>query len=70
MTEQRSEARLTTEERDVIVILRQGSYSVDELAQALRMSRDHVRAILRTLDAKVGLVILSRSTARRYGLVE
>jgi DNA-binding CsgD family transcriptional regulator len=70
MTEHRPEARLTGEEKDLIVILRQGPYSVDELAQALRMSRDHVRTLLRTLDEKVGLVSLSRYTERCYGLAE
>jgi hypothetical protein len=68
--EQSSEALLTGEEKSIIVLLRQGSYSVAELARALRMNCDHIHCVLSKLDQKVGLVSLSRYPERRYGLAE
>jgi hypothetical protein len=68
--EQNAEIPLTQEEKIVIMLLRQGSYSVAELAQALCLNCGHIRSLLSILDQKVGLVSLSRSGERRYGLAE
>jgi DNA-binding IclR family transcriptional regulator len=52
------------------MLLRQGPCSVAELAQALCLNCSHIRSLLSLLDQKVGLVSLSRSGERRYGLAE
>ena len=68
--EQSAETPLTREEKRIIMLLRQGPYSVAELAQALCLNCSHIRSLLSLLDQKVGLVSLSRSGERRYGLAE
>jgi DNA-binding CsgD family transcriptional regulator len=68
--EQIAETPLTREEKSIIMLLRQGPYSAAELAQALCLTCGHIRSLLSMLDRKVGLVSLSRSGERRYGLAE
>ncbi len=61
---------LTTEERHLIVVLRQGPQSVKGLAEALRISADHIQDVLQSLNRKVGIVPLFRFDTLRYGLAE
>jgi predicted ArsR family transcriptional regulator len=61
---------LTTDERDLIALLRQGPQSVQELAEALDTSPEQTKAVLQSLNRKVGLVPLFRSDTLRYGLAE
>ena len=61
---------LTTEERHLIGLLRQGPQSVNGLAEALRISTDHARNVLQSLNRKVGIVPLFRFDTLRYGLAE
>jgi len=61
---------LTTEERHLIVVLRQGPQSVKTLTEALRISADHIQDILQSLNRKVGIVPLFRFDTLRYGLAE
>jgi DNA-binding CsgD family transcriptional regulator len=68
--EQNTETPLTPEEKSILMLLRQGPYSVAELAQALGLNCGHIRSLVSGLDQKVGLVSLSRSGECRYGLAE
>jgi hypothetical protein len=61
---------LTTEERQLIVLLRQGPQSVQGLAEALRISPDQTQVVLQNLNRKVGIVPLFRFDILRYGLAE
>ncbi len=61
---------LTSQERHILALLRQGPLSVAELAEALHMSPEHIRCLLESLDGKVGIVPLCRSATLRYGLAE
>jgi DNA-binding CsgD family transcriptional regulator len=61
---------LTPEERHIIALLRQGPRSVNELAEALQTSPEHIRGLLERLDGKVGIVPLFRSGTLSYGLAE
>ncbi len=70
MEKQTTPPNLTTEERRIIALLRQGPQSVDRLTEALEVSPDHVHRVLQSLDRKVGIVPLFRSGSLRYGLAE
>jgi predicted ArsR family transcriptional regulator len=61
---------LTTEERYLIMLLRQGPQSVNGLAEVLRISTDQTQDILQSLNRKVGIVPLFRFDTLRYGLAE
>jgi len=61
---------LTSQERHIIALLRQGSQSVDVLAEALHTSPEHIRGLLESLDGKVGIVPVYRSSTLSYGLAE
>jgi predicted transcriptional regulator len=61
---------LTAEERHLIALLRQGPQTVDELAEALRISSDQTQDVLQSLNRKVGIVPLFRYDTLRYGLAE
>jgi predicted ArsR family transcriptional regulator len=61
---------LTSAERHLIALLRQGPQSVDGLAEALCTPPEQIRAVLESLHRKVGLVRLFRSDTLRYGLAE
>jgi predicted ArsR family transcriptional regulator len=61
---------LTTEERHLIALLRQGPQSVHGLAEALRISPDQTQDVLQSLNRKVGIVSLFRCDTLRYGLAE
>ena len=61
---------LTTEERHLIVVLRQGPQSVKTLTDVLRISADHIQDVLQSLNRKVGIVPLFRFDTLRYGLAE
>jgi hypothetical protein len=61
---------LTTEERHLIGLLRQGPQSVQGLAKALRISPDQTQDVLQSLNRKVGIVPLFRFDTLRYGLAE
>jgi predicted ArsR family transcriptional regulator len=61
---------LTTEERHLIGLSRQGPQSVNGLAEALRISTDRARNVLQSLNRKVGIVPLFRFDTLRYGLAE
>jgi hypothetical protein len=61
---------LTSEERYLIALLRQGPQSVHGVAEALHLSADQAQDVLRRLDRKVGLVTLFRFGTLRYGLAE
>jgi predicted ArsR family transcriptional regulator len=61
---------LTTAERHLIALLRQGPQSVNRLAEALRTSPEQTHDILQRLHRKVGLVPLFRFDTLCYGLAE
>jgi predicted ArsR family transcriptional regulator len=61
---------LTTEERHLIGLLRQGPQSVQGLAKALRISPDQTQDVLQSLNRKVGIVPLFRFDTLLYGLAE
>ncbi len=61
---------LTSQERHIIALLRQGSRSVNELTEALHTSPEHIRCLLESLDGKVGIVPVFRSVTLSYGLAE
>jgi hypothetical protein len=61
---------LTTAERHLIALLRQGPRSVHELAAALRISPEQTQDVLQRLNRKVGIVPLFRYDTIRYGLAE
>jgi predicted ArsR family transcriptional regulator len=61
---------LTTEERHLIALLRQGTQSVHGLAAALRINPDQTQDVLQRLNRKVGIVPLFRYDTLRYGLAE
>jgi predicted transcriptional regulator len=61
---------LTAKERHLIALLRQGPQTVDELAEALRISSDQTQDVLQSLNRKVGIVALFRYDTLRYGLAE
>jgi predicted transcriptional regulator len=61
---------LTAKERHLIALLRQGPQTVDELAEALRISSDQTQDVLQSLNRKVGIVPLFRYDTLRYGLAE
>jgi predicted ArsR family transcriptional regulator len=61
---------LTTEERHLIALLRQGPQSVHGLAVALRITPDQAQDVLQRLNRKVGIVPLFRYSTLRYGLAE
>jgi predicted transcriptional regulator len=65
-----SQPDLTSEERRIITLLRQGPQSIDGLTEALEVSPEHLHRILQSLDHKVGIVSLFRSGHLRYGLAE
>ena len=56
MGEPTPDPELTPRERHIIALLRQGSQSVAALAEALRMSPEHIHGLSASLDGKVGLV--------------
>jgi DNA-binding IclR family transcriptional regulator len=70
MEEQTPQTDLTSEERRIIELLRQGPQSVEGLIGALEVSPDHLHRVLQSLDRKVGIVSLFRSGSLRYGLAE
>lgn len=70
MSEPRAVCALTTDERHLIVLLRQGPQSVHGLAQALRLSLEQAQDVVQSLHRKVGLVPLLRFDTLRYGLAE
>ena len=70
MREPSQAGELTTEERHLIVVLRQGPQSVKTLTEALRISADHIQDVLHSLNRKVGIVPLFRFDTIRYGLAE
>lgn len=70
MSEPMDMCELTSEERHLILLLRQGPQSVHGLAEAMRLSADQAQEILQRLDRKVGLVPLFRFATLRYGLAE
>jgi predicted ArsR family transcriptional regulator len=70
MGEALSVCELTAEERHLIALLRQGPQSVNELAEALRISPDQTQDVLESLNRKVGVVPLFRFDTLRYGLAE
>jgi DNA-binding Lrp family transcriptional regulator len=61
---------LTTQERHLMALLRQGPQSVNGLAEALRLSPEQTQDVLQSLDRKVGIVPLFRYDTLRYGLAE
>jgi predicted ArsR family transcriptional regulator len=61
---------LTTKERHLIALLRQGPQTVDGLAEAMRISSDQTQDVLQSLNRKVGIVPLFRYDTLRYGLAE
>jgi hypothetical protein len=61
---------LTTEERHLIVVLRQGPQSVKTLVETLHISADQIQDVLQSLNRKVGIVPLFRFDTLRYGLAE
>ena len=61
---------LTTEERHLIALLRQGPQSVHGLAAALRIDPDQTQDVLQRLNRKIGIVALFRYDTLRYGLAE
>ena len=61
---------LTTEERHLIALLRQGPQSVHGLAAALRITPDQTQDVLQRLNRKIGIVALFRYDTLRYGLAE
>ena len=61
---------LTTEERHLIALLRQGPQSVHGLAAALRITPNQTQNVLQRLNRKVGIVPLFRYDTLRYGLAE
>jgi len=70
MREPMNVGELTTEERHLIVLLRQGPQSAKGLAEALRSSINHIQDVLQSLNRKVGIVPLFRFDTLRYGLAE
>ena len=70
MREPQDVCELTTEERQLIKLLRCGPRTVKELAEALRISPEQIQHVLRSLDRKVGIVPLFRYDTLRYGLAE
>jgi hypothetical protein len=70
MSEPKAVCTLTTNERHLIVLLRQGPQSVHGLAQALCLSLAQAKDVVQSLDRKVGLVPLFRFDTLRYGLAE
>ena len=70
MRESMNIGELTTEERHLIVLLRQGPQSAKGLAEVLRISTDHIQDVLQSLNRKVGIVPLFRFDTLRYGLAE
>jgi hypothetical protein len=61
---------LTTEERHLIALLRQGPQSVHGLAAALHITPDQTQNVLQHLNRKVGIVALFRYNTLHYGLAE
>jgi predicted transcriptional regulator len=70
MDKQTPQPNLTSEERRIIALLRQGPQSVNGLTEALEVSPEYIQRVLQSLDHKVGIVPLFRSGSLRYGLAE
>ena len=70
MGESKNVSALTTEERHLIALLRQGPQSVHGLAAALRITPDQTQDVLQRLNRKIGIVPLFRYDTLRYGLAE
>jgi hypothetical protein len=70
MSEPRDGYRLTTDERHLIALLRQGPQSPQRLAETLGQTLEQTLHLLQRLDRAVGIVPLFRYDTLRYGLAE
>ena len=70
MSEPRDDYPLTTDERRIIALLRQGPQAPQRLAETLGLTLEQTLHVLQRLDRKVGLVPLFRFATLCYGLAE
>jgi hypothetical protein len=70
MSEQRDSYQLTTDERHLIALLRQGPQAPQRLAETLGLNLEHTLNLLQRLSRNVGIVPLFRYDTLRYGLAE
>jgi hypothetical protein len=70
MSEPRDDYPLTTDERHIIALLRQGPQAPQRLAETLGLTLEQTLHVLQRLDRAVGLVPLFRYDTLRYGLAE
>jgi hypothetical protein len=68
MSEPRDDYPLTTDERHLIALLRQGPQSPQRLAETLGLTLEQTLHVLQRLDRTVGIVPLFRYDTLRYGL--
>ena len=70
MSKSRDDYQLTTDERHLIALLRQGPQSPQRLAETLGLTLEQTLHLIQRLDRTVGLVPLFRYGTLRYGLAE
>ena len=70
MSEPRDDYPLTTDERHLIALLRQGPQAPQLLAETLGLTLEQTLHVLQRLDRTVGIVPLFRYDTLRYGLAE
>jgi hypothetical protein len=70
MSEQRNGYQLTTDERHLIALLRQGPQAPQRLAETIGLTLEQTLHLLQRLDRNVGIVPLFRYDTLRYGLAE
>ena len=70
MSEPRDDYPLTTDERHLIALLRQGPQAPQRLAETLGLTLEQTLHLLQRLDRTIGIVPLFRSNTLRYGLAE
>ena len=70
MHEPRDDTQLTTDERHLIALLRQGPQSPQRLAEGLGLTLEQTLHLIQRLDRRIGIVPLFRYDTLRYGLAE
>jgi hypothetical protein len=70
MSKPRDDSQLTTDERHLIALLRQGPQAPQRLAETLGLTLEQTLHVLQRLDRTVGIVPLFRYDTLRYGLAE
>ena len=70
MSKPRDDSQLTTDERHLMALLRQGPQSPQRLAETLGLTLEQTLHVLQRLHRTVGIVSLFRYDTLRYGLAE